>query len=779
MQTWYFTAAKTLVLARSCSRVGFAPRLFAVRTRAILLALTCSTANANQATEVSEETFDLLRSMDLQQLLETSVETASGVEETLRDAPASMVVVTAEDMQRRGYMSLDELLADLPGFDLIGVGGFQHVVAYQRGYRVPFMQRTLIMVNGIVDNHLWSHAAQISRQYPLSGLKRVEVLYGPSSAVYGPNAFLGIINLVTKNAAELLDTQHQASATLQIGSYRSRGAEIFAQGREGHWRYNLSGKFFVSDEAGIDDLAPWGFIDENLLSNRDLWGAMLDLQQNGRYYGEFYDPSKNWGLLGEISYQDFTFGTILWDTSEGYGRYYPSDRTQPNANWNHNARQFYLQHSLEASEKLMVKSQIAYHSNRLWGNWAEATEDWNPGMSHYSYLTLSDWNSQNHSWLFKQDYDYQFSHDLRVTGGLKYEKKQLTKAYDLCSYWSGTFCSTDPGHDGPHGQGPGIFHSLDPVALVQPGTLHDMPAANLATLRDYGIYFQAIWDKNLWRLLGGLRYDRNSLYGSTINPRLSAIYRWSPDLTLKLVYGRAFQEPSPIQLWGGWIGRTGNPDLRPEKAENLEFILMYQQQRWLHEASLFAAHYRDVIKEEAENAGSRDIVGLEYRGRYRYPNFIKNAPDIQGYLYYTYTHARSSVTYNQTAAAWLDESSTLGDIAPHKLNLGMDIPLNAHWHVNLRSNYVSNRLLYSRNPLREAGRKAEAYTLFNLAVGYQKAPLSLAFKIENLFDVEYYHPGMEQADSGDDFSQRSQGFRNSLLPQEKRSFWLNLRWDWK
>lgn len=731
-----------------------------------------------QAADLSDETANLLLSMDLEQLLETSVETASGVKESLRDAPAAMIVISAEEMQRRGYVSLDELLLDVPGFDVIGMGGSQHVVAYQRGYRTPFMQRTLIMINGIVDNHLWSHAAQISRQYPLSALDRVEVLYGPTSAVYGPNAFLGIINLVTKDASSLLDSQHQASASLQLGSYRSRGAELFAQGREGFWRYSVSGKIFASDEAGINDLAPWGFIDENTLSNRDIWGAMLDLQQNGVSYGEFYDPSKNWGTLGEISYKDFTFGWIAWDTAEGYGRYYASDRAQPNADWNHDARQFYLQHSLEVSDALLVKSQISYHSNRLWGNWAEAAADWNPGMGQYSYLSLSDWNSQNHSWLFKQDYDYQADSYWRLTGGIKYEKKQLTKSFDLCSYWSGTFCSTDPGHDGPYEQGAGIFHSLDPEPLVQPGTLHDMPAANLADIRDYGAYAQIIWDKAKWRLLGGLRYDHNTLYGSTLNPRLSAIYRWSPDVTLKFLYGRAFQEPSPIQLWGGWIGRAGNPDLRPEKAENLEFILMYQRQRWLHDVSLFAAHYRDVIKEEAENAGSRDVFGLEYRGRYSYPNFIKNAPDLQGYLYYTYTHTRSSVTYDQDAAAWLEQSSTLGDIAPHKISLGLNLPLNSYWHLNLRGNFVSPRTLYSRNPLRAAGRKAEDYSLFNLALGYQKAPFSLVFKIENVFNVDYYHPGMEQADSGDDFSQRSQGFRNSLLPQEKRSYWLNVKWTW-
>ncbi len=732
------------------------------------------------AADDSEETARILLSMDLGQLLQTSVESASGIEESLRDAPAAMVVVTDKEIRQRGYSSLDELLSDLPGFDAIGMGGSQNVVAYQRGYRTPFMQRTLIMINGIVDNHLWSHVAQISRQYPLSAIKRVEVLYGPTSAVYGPNAFLGIINLITQDASDLLDTQQRTTASVQLGSYRSRGAEMSTQGRQGDWRYSLSGKFFQSNEADIDDLAPWGFISENVLNDRQVWGALLDLGQNGVRYGEFFDPTEDWGLLGELSFKDFTLGVIAWDTAESYGRYYPSDRAQPNADWNHDARQYYLQHNYEVSDKLLIKSQILYHSSRLWGIWAEASPDWNPGMSQYSYLSLSDWNSLNHSWLFKQDYDYQFSDQLRITGGLKYEAKTLTKAFDLCSYWSGTFCSTDPGNEGPHGQGAGVFHSLDPVALVLPGTQKNMPAENIARSRDVGAYVQGILSREQWRWVAGLRYDHNSMYGSTVNPRLSAIYYWSPKTTLKLLYGRAYQEPSPIQLWGGWIGRAGNPNLHPEKAENLELIVMHQTPHWLHDVSLFAAHYRDVIKEEAENAGSRDIVGTEYRGRFKYPNILlHNAPDISGYLYYTYTHAHSSITYDQASAQWLDEGSTLGDIAPHKISAAFNLPFDRNWHLNLQANFVSDRTLYSHNPLREKGKKAEAYTVLYLTLGYEQSPLDISFRIENLLDTEYYHPGMEQADAGDDFSQRSAGFRNSLIPQEKRSYWLNLRWTWE
>lgn len=720
-----------------------------------------------------------LLDLNLEQLLNVSVKAASGVEEHLRDAPAAMLVISAEEIRQRGYTSLDELFADLPGFDAIQANGTQHLIAYQRGYRTPFMQRTLFMINGVVDNHLWTHSAQISRQYPLTAIKQVEVLYGPTSAVYGANAFLGIINLITHDPADLKDGEHFGDLRLSAGSYQSRDLELSARGRQGAWQYRLAGKAFRSDEAGLDDYASWGFLDAAQYQDRQTWGAILDQSHQDVAYGDYYDPTDDWGLLGELRYKNFRFGLIAWDIREGYGPFYAADRVQPNTYWKRASRQYYLDHETQWKPELKVKTRLLYRESRLWGNWVEAVPDWAAGMADYSYLSLSNWNSQNRSWLLQQDYDYRWSDKLRLTGGLKYERKTLTKAYDLCSYWSGTYCSSDLPGEGPYDLGDGVFHSSDPVAVITPDTLGTMPDDNLARLHDIGAYLQASWQQDKWRWQAGLRYDRNSMYGSSLNPRLSAIYYQSDKTTLKLLYGRAFQEPSPLQLWGGWIGRAGNPDLRPETAQNLELILMQQGENWLHDISLFAADYRDVIKEEAENAGTRQIFGLEYRGRFHYPNPFFKAPDISGYLYYSYTHARSSITYQQALQTWIDEDSELGDIAPHKINFGLNLPINPQWQVNLRANYVSQRLLYSRNPLRESGRKAPDYIVAHLALNYRQGPFSLGFKIKNLFNESYYQPGLEQADAGDDFTQRSLGFRNSLIPQEKRSFWLSIGWRWE
>ena len=122
-------------------------------------------------------------------------------------------------------------MSDLPGFDTMVLNGLHYINAYQRGYRTPFTQRTMFMINGVVQNHLWSHAAGLSRQIPLSNIKRIEVLYGPASAVYGPNAFLGTINIVTYDGSESYGNNNFSEINLMAGSYNTRSLDITTRGK--------------------------------------------------------------------------------------------------------------------------------------------------------------------------------------------------------------------------------------------------------------------------------------------------------------------------------------------------------------------------------------------------------------------------------------------------------------------------------------------------------------------------------------------------------------------
>ena len=361
--------------------------------------------------------------------------------------------------------------------------------------------------------------------------------------------------------------------------------------------------------------------------------------------------------------------------------------------------------------------------------------------------------------------------------GIKYERKQLTKAYDVPGYWGAFSSSVSSEEPGTYGYGIGIGHSTDLTYIIPPPPSSKMPAANLIHTEDHGGFIQGIYDMEKIRFHAGIRYDHNSVYGGSVNPRISAIFKPTKISALKLVYGGAFQEPAPIQLWGGWTGREANPDLKPEKVRNFEAIVMYKTGPLYHDLSVFKAHYENVIKEEAENAGERNIHGLEYRLKFSINNFIPNSQNISGYLYYTYAKAKSSISYNHAISDWEDGEADLGDIAPHKVNMGMNLPVGKKLNVFLSGNYVSAQNLYLRNPLRDRNEKLNSYLVMNGNIRYRFDPVVISLKILNLFNKEYFHSGVETANSGNDFENRSLGWHNSLHPQPGRSFLVNITFN--
>lgn len=710
-------------------------------------------------------------SLDVALIPVQEVVTGSGISEDVLDTPASIVVINEDEIARRGYDDLAELVRDLPGFDNMVVNGTNYQLSYQRGYRTPFTQRTLFLVDGRVENHLWTHMANLSRQYPITMIDRVEVLYGPASAVYGANAFLGIINVVTKKGSSLDEDGTRLDARVGYGSFRTKVVDGTVLAKAGEVSFNASGRIFVSDE---DDLSgKWGFVDNDQLTDRSIWGGLLDVESYGQTYGEGYaDPTRNWGAQGNIQFRGFEIGALLWERTEGYGPYYASDAGHSAATWSYTSRQLYAKHSDEIAPGVTIATRAGWRDNRVWGDWAESF--FSDGARAVS---LTTWHSHSSAWNADSSLEWIASDKLRILGGARYEHKVLTKSYDIPGYG---FSSTNVGDRQ-------VF--FDPIAddpetfLPGPEPSARMSRQNLQPTDDVGAFVQASWNSGPLQLTGGARVDRNSFYHRPLidgkdsdkpllafNPRASAVYRIGDTAAIKLLYGEAFQEPAPIQVWGGWNGRAANEALIPEKARSVEVVAMVRSARVVGEISGFAGFYNNVIKEEAENAGSRRTIGGEARVTTSLPNPIPDSDQIEGFANYTFTQTTSSTSYDHATSAWLDRSTNIGDIAPHKLNIGVSVPLGRYFLVHTRANVVSARLPYTRNPLRDTGFTFSPYAQWNAYVEGGPDQIKFGLRAWNLLDSNYLMPGPESASAGDDFDNPSQGFQNSAVPSAGRSF---------
>lgn len=729
-----------------------------------------SSLNLIKFANASEDLFG----MSLEDLVNITVTTASGVEESVIDAPAAMIVITSSDIQKNNYHSLFEVISDISGFDTIESSPNTF---YQRGYRTPFSSRTLFMVNGIVDNHLWTHVAQFSTQYPISNIDKIEVLYGPASVIYGPNAYLGIINIITKNAEKMAEGEHILTARAESGSWHAYGGELSALGNINDIKYSFSARFYKSDEEDISNR--WGFLSNDLYSNRKIWGPILTSDSINEPLGAYKNPTDDWGVLADISYKNFTVGLIFWKNDEGYRGNYAADRGQSFGSWTNESKQFYLEYDWQVNDKLDVSTTALYRKNTSWIYWAEAEPDWRDGMQDYSFVSSTYWSSTNDAYQFKQDGIYTFNKQLSLIAGWRYKHLDLTKAWDVPGYWLGSYGSTNSDEKiGPYGFGEGILNSQDTAYTFTGQPLSEVPDENRITSNDKGAYIGVIYDVNSWRFNLGIRKDKNSIFGSSLSPRISSIYKFNnEESAIKLIYGEAFQEPPSTQLYGGWSGRNANPDLKPEKAKNIELILMHNSSTWLHDVSIFNAKYENVIRESAINDAKRDIWGLEYRGRFEYQHFLSDLPNITGSVYYTYTKPKTSLTYDHELGSWIDKTDVLGDIAPHKINTNIHLPILDEFSLTLKGHFVSKTQLYSRNPLHAQGIELGSKVMFDAVLGFNYLKWKTSLKIKNIFDRLEFHPGLRSANSGNDFTQRSKGYDNSLIPQAGRSVALTLTYE--
>ncbi|GAA4465399.1 hypothetical protein GCM10023189_45980 [Nibrella saemangeumensis] len=208
--------------------------------------------------------------------------------EDLYKAPATAMVISEEDIRRRGYTDLEILFNDLPGFDVTRSYGLTYSNIYQRGYRSDNTERTLFMINGIEENDFWSNIAYWSVQVPITNVKRVEVVYGPASTMYGANSFLGVINVITKTPKEMLTGPGNAilKADMGYGSYNTRYADVTTAARIQNISFSVTGRAYYSTLNDLSGYAEYDYNPDDF--NTTDYATLFRISQNGKRYSDIY-----------------------------------------------------------------------------------------------------------------------------------------------------------------------------------------------------------------------------------------------------------------------------------------------------------------------------------------------------------------------------------------------------------------------------------------------------------------------------------------------------------
>jgi outer membrane receptor for ferrienterochelin and colicins len=167
-----------------------------------------------------------LMDMSLEELMKIEVDSvygASGYKQKVTEAPASVTIITADDIQRYGYRTLADVLRHVPGFYVNYDRNYSYVGV--RGFSRPgdYNSRLLLLVDGHrVNDNLYDEAA-IGTDFPvdIDLIDRVEVIRGPNSSLYVASAFLGVINVVTKRVHDAKGLT-ASGAVASYGTYTSR-----------------------------------------------------------------------------------------------------------------------------------------------------------------------------------------------------------------------------------------------------------------------------------------------------------------------------------------------------------------------------------------------------------------------------------------------------------------------------------------------------------------------------------------------------------------------------
>ena len=170
-------------------------------------------------------------------LKEESVSIASRYEQPISKAPSDVYVITDEDIRNSGATDIPTLLRRVPGMEVMQMNAVDFNVSV-RGNNQLASNKLLIMIDGR-SIYLDQAGLVIWKLLPvsLSEIKRIEVLKGPASAVYGFNAFDGVVNIVTKSPEEMKGT------TLQVagGEVGTLLTNVVQAGTMGNWGFRLSG----------------------------------------------------------------------------------------------------------------------------------------------------------------------------------------------------------------------------------------------------------------------------------------------------------------------------------------------------------------------------------------------------------------------------------------------------------------------------------------------------------------------------------------------------------
>ncbi len=529
--------------------------------RFCIFAMLCITQMPSYATEPvnyarMRDEISLLRHLNLAELMDVPVYSGDRTLKKLRTSTANMVVISDEDIARSGAKMLSDLLWMTAGIQVQVKNNKRHT-AWFRGVQTEFNNKVALFIDGMPSRDLFG-GFKLDREIPLDNIKRIEIIRGPGSTLYGSNAFSGVISVFTYAPGERPSPN---AVTLDIGNAGTYGVYLRGEEELKHAYVQVQGKYYDTD------------------------GHIPVYDRNGRANNS-ENPKQSLSYLqlkAALKAHKLSFNMVLSDfdnlnVNKGIQR--PSARDIKRYSFN-------LHYAQEVSDTLSAQWHLYYtrHDRSERETTYLMTERQRVDvLEDYTYNDNVSLLGLQSIW----NYDWHPRHAL-VAGFQLQHETQLDNTYiDQILRVTNDY-ATAPNPDYQH-----------------------LELSNLGVFAQYS--YDITPDKTAFT--AGLRYDKLDLFSNQISYRLGLTHRFNTYFSAKLLYGTAFRSPNFLEFTRANIN-TPLPDV--ETVNTLEAQLNYTTSHYSLSLSVFHNEYEDVIQrlqgEQFGNVGGQDIYGSELETR--------------------------------------------------------------------------------------------------------------------------------------------------------------------
>ncbi|MEM5787164.1 MAG: TonB-dependent receptor [Syntrophobacteraceae bacterium] len=466
-----------------------------------------------------------------------SVTGASKYEQRMTEAPSSVTVITVSEIKKHGYRTLAEILRSARGLFTTYDRNYSFIGL--RGFARPgdLNTRVLLLIDGHRINDNIFDQALIGTEFPLDIdlIERVEIIRGPSSSIYGSNAFLGVINVMTRRGKDLKGMEMSADA----GSFETyKGRVTYGDKYKNGLELLLSGSTFTSQGPNL-------FYKEFK-------------QSNGGIANHCDDDSFN-NLFSNLSWGDFNLQGVYHSREKGIptGSFETVFADSRNRTLDERAY-FDLKYDHRFDNELGLSARLFYDHYNYLGRYVY---DY-PGMGNPADRVLNADYAKGR-WaggelqLSGQFFD---RHYVIMGSEVRANLMQGQGNYDVSPFRQ--------------------WLSASDSSTVWAGYLQD----------EYKIRDDLI-------LNAGVRHDEYTTFGGATNPRFALIYTPTEKSALKLLYGTAFRAPNAYEIdYADILTSKANGSLKPEKIETYEAIWeQYFHKYWRLSVSGYLFEIDDLI----------------------------------------------------------------------------------------------------------------------------------------------------------------------------------------